>query len=98
MRESLQGPLHELEIFEVFDLTPGAAPSDDEEDATSQRLRRFAREAEALAGKNDAKLQKAIELIGKLVKEGFNPIIFCRLIDTADSSLPHCAMRSKTSK
>lgn len=74
----------ELEISEVFDLTPGAAPSEDEEDATSQRLRRFAREAEALAGKSDAKLQKAIELIGKLVKEGFNPIIFCRFIDTAD--------------
>jgi ERCC4-related helicase len=74
----------ELEISEVFDLTPGGDPSDGEENTTSQRLRRFAREAESLAGKSDSKLRKAVELIGKLVQDGFNPIVFCRFIDTAD--------------
>ena len=35
-------------------------------------------------GKEDAKLQKAIRLIKAIVKEGNNPIIFCRFIDTAE--------------
>ncbi|QDU56728.1 helicase-related protein [Aeoliella mucimassa] len=74
----------ELEITEVFDMTPGGAPADAEETATSERLKRLAREAEKLSGKDDAKLQKAIKLIKKIVKDGYNPIIFCRFIDTAD--------------
>lgn len=74
----------ELEISEVFDLTPGADPSDEEGSGTSQRLRRFAREAETLVGAKDAKLQKAVRLVKKLVADGHNPIIFCRFIDTAD--------------
>ena len=74
----------ELEISEIFDLTPGADPSVEEDTATSQRLRRFARDAEKLLGKKDAKLQKAIKLIKELVQGGHNPIIFCRFIDTAE--------------
>jgi len=74
----------ELEISEIFDLTPGGDPSDEEESSTSQRLRRFAREAEKLVGKKDAKLQKATTLIKGLVADGHNPIVFCRFIDTAD--------------
>jgi superfamily II DNA or RNA helicase len=74
----------ELEISEIFDLTPGADPSGDYDNSTSQRLRRFAKEAEKLTGKHDAKLQKAAKLIKDLVAGGHNPIIFCRFIDTAD--------------
>lgn len=74
----------ELEISEVFDLTPGADPSDEEQSSTSRRLRAFAKEAEKLAGPPDAKLQKAVTLIKKFVKNGHNPIVFCRFIDTAD--------------
>jgi superfamily II DNA or RNA helicase len=64
----------ELEISEVFDLTPGADPAAEEESEVSQRLRRFAREAEKLAGAKDAKLEKAIGLIKGLIKDGYNPI------------------------
>ena len=53
----------ELEISEVFDLTPGADPSEEEGSGTSERLRRFAREAEKLVGEKDTKLHKAIRLI-----------------------------------
>lgn len=74
----------ELEITEVFDLTPGANPSDEEESQISQRLRRLAKEAEGLAGQKDAKLQKVIGLVKDLVKQGYNPILFCRFIDTAE--------------
>ncbi len=74
----------EIEISEILDLTPGADPSDDEGSGTSQRLRRFAREAENLVGEKDAKLHKAIRLIRKMIADGHNPIIFCRFIDTAE--------------
>lgn len=74
----------ELEISEVVDLTPGADPSAEPDTAVSQRLRRLASEAEALAGKKDAKLQKAIEHLKNLVKDGYSPIVFCRFIDTAE--------------
>jgi len=74
----------ELEITEVFDMTPGGNPSDEESDQVSERLKRLAREAESLSGKDDAKLQKAITLIKAVVRDGYNPIIFCRFIDTAE--------------
>lgn len=73
----------ELEITEVFDMTPGGDPSE-EESKTSERLKRLAREAEKLSGKRDAKLQKAVKLTKSLVKDGYNPILFCRFIDTAE--------------
>jgi hypothetical protein len=44
----------------------------------------MAREAEALQGAKDEKLQKAIKLAEALVKDGFQPILFCRFIPTAE--------------
>ena len=44
----------------------------------------MAREADALEGALDAKLQKAITLLKKLVSDGYRPIIFCRFIPTAE--------------
>ena len=73
----------ELEITEVFDMTPGGNPAE-EDNAVSERLKRLARDAEKLSGKHDEKLQKAIKLVKALVKDGYNPILFCRFIDTAE--------------
>ncbi len=73
----------ELEITEVFDMTPGGNSAEDD-DKVGERLKRLAREAENLSGKDDEKLQKAIKLIKVVVKDGYNPIIFCRFIDTAE--------------
>jgi superfamily II DNA or RNA helicase len=73
----------ELEITEVFDMTPGGNPAEEDEQV-SERLKRLAREAETLSGGLDEKLQKAIKLIKVLIKDGYNPIIFCRFIDTAE--------------
>ena len=78
----------ELEITEVFDMTPGGNPSE-EDKQTSERLKRLAREAEKLFGKPDEKLQKAIKLTKELVKGGYNPILFCRFIDTAEYVATH---------
>jgi len=71
---------------EGVDLVPG---SDIEEEGTGEqkirrRLLEMAREAEALKGAKDEKLQKAIKLVEALVKDGFQPIVFCRFIPTAE--------------
>jgi len=44
----------------------------------------MAREAEALKGAKDEKLQRAIKLVEALLKDGFHPILFCRFIPTAE--------------
>ena len=76
---------------EGIDVAPGG---DIEELAVNpeshkRRLQRLAREAEALAGENDSKLQTAIETIKGLLKDGYNPIIFCRFIPTVHYVVEH---------
>ena len=55
-----------------------------DEQAHRRRLLDMARQAEALKGDDDRKLQQAAEIVRSLVKEGHQPIIFCRFIPTAD--------------
>lgn len=75
----------ESETVEAIDFTPGVDTSDDSNSPASQRLRRLAVEAEELFGtKGDSKLKKAQSMVKDLVKDGFNPIVFCRFIDTAE--------------
>jgi len=71
-----------------LDFSPG---SDTEADAASTRrkLLEFARRAEALAGEPDTKLQGAIREVKGLLKDGFQPIVFCRFVDTADYVAKH---------
>ncbi len=81
--------LVDSDTTEGLDLTPGGDSSDDEVDETTARRERnrlsaFAREAEALYGSKDAKLQQAIKQITKMVKDGYKPIVFCRFITTAE--------------
>jgi superfamily II DNA or RNA helicase len=74
------------ESAEGIDLAPGA-DSDGEDGAESgnrRRLLEMAREADALRGAKDSKLQKAIALVESLVREGYQPIVFCRFIPTAE--------------
>jgi len=57
-----------------------------------QRLLAMAEQADALANmKSDAKLSHATALIKQLLSDGFNPIVFCRFIDTADYVAEHLA-------
>ena len=66
------------------------APSVDLPDETNadtahrRRLAAMARQAAALQGAPDAKLQEAIALLLRLLKEGCQPIVFCRFIPTAE--------------
>ena len=72
------------ESAEGQDVVPGAGEEEDDTSAERRKLRDLARDAEALAGKGDAKVERAAELIAKMVADGSQPIIFCRFIPTVD--------------
>ena len=72
-----------------LDSTPGSDDQDALGEAVdrsrSRHLLAMAGRADALCGeKSDAKLAHTIKLVKKLLADGFNPIVFCRFIDTAD--------------
>jgi superfamily II DNA or RNA helicase len=73
------------EAAEGIDVTLGADAGEDDGSSRSQRRRLLdmAREADALRGEADEKLQKSVKLVKELLRDGFQPIVFCRFIDTA---------------
>ena len=76
------------------DTAPGANDGEVVGEPVDRRGRRhlldMAERADALANTgSDAKLSHTITLVRKLVADGFNPIIFCRFIDTADYVAGH---------
>lgn len=80
--------LIEDESAEGADVVPGAEADLGDGDTTSptatkRRLRDLANEAEALIG-SDPKLSRALQLVRDMLKQGRNPIVFCRYIATAD--------------
>ena len=66
-----------------LDLSPGSDTESGTE-STRRKLLEFAKRAEALSAETDHKLQGAIREIKDLLKDGFQPIVFCRFVDTAD--------------
>jgi superfamily II DNA or RNA helicase len=78
--------LVEDESAEGVDVAPGADSGEEGGDdaPARRRLREMAREADALRGEGDAKLQKAVQMVRRLVADGFRPIVFCRFIPTAE--------------
>ncbi|MBE2201996.1 MAG: DEAD/DEAH box helicase [Anaerolinea sp.] len=77
--------LDDADASEFLDVAPGAQEGDEQPDSERQRLLRFARRAEGLFGpEQDAKLHGAITLVKQLLKEGYQPILFCRFIPTAE--------------
>lgn len=71
------------ELLETMD-TPLGAETDEDTVLSDSKLRRMAKEADELHGKRDQKLQRIIPEVKKLLNEGFNPILFCRFIPTAE--------------
>lgn len=67
----------------TIDFSPGS-DSESCADGTRRRLLEFARRAEALPADADLKLQGALREIKALLKSDFQPVIFCRFVDTAD--------------
>ncbi len=75
------------ESAEGADVVPGAeadpaADTGPGASAARRRLRELADEAEALVG-NDPKLARGMALVKDLLRDGRNPIVFCRYIATA---------------
>lgn len=70
-----------------IDLAPGADPGDNDAEPSQgknhRRLREMAGEARELRGKKDAKLMQIVNQIKELLRDGYNPILFCRFIPTA---------------
>lgn len=81
------------EAVEALDVTPGADDSAAEDGAPTsqrQRLQAMARAADALHGTTaDAKLARVITEVKSLLADGFDPIVFCRFIDTAEYVARH---------
>jgi len=73
----------DVDDLAAVDFSPGA-DSAEEGDAVRRRLLAFARRADALAGAADAKLKGAVREVKALIKDGFQPIVFCRFVDTAE--------------
>jgi len=79
--------LDDVETIEAVDIIPGSDTSDLETQSDSRAHRSLlsmARDADALIGEEDAKLQKAIEITKDLLSQGYRPILFCRFIPTAE--------------
>jgi superfamily II DNA or RNA helicase len=76
---------------EGIDATPGADTDRDPtpESTHRRRLRALAREARALEGGQDAKLAEAIAIVKGLLADGYDPIVFCRFIPTAEYVAEH---------
>jgi ERCC4-related helicase len=77
------------------------APAGDAEEVETQseagrRLMRMALAAEALCGRKDAKLQKVVPIVQSLLEDGYQPILFCRFIPTAEYLA--AALREKLKK
>ncbi len=87
------------EAIEGIDVTPGADDADpDDPDDTGgavlstrrARLRSMAQAADALQGPAaDAKLARAVAEVKALLADGYDPIVFCRFIDTAEYVAAH---------
>jgi Helicase conserved C-terminal domain len=70
---------------DIADMVPGSdieGPGD--EGRLRPRLIALAREAKVLEGTLDLKLAKGTAIVRKLLDDGFNPLIFCRFIATAE--------------
>lgn len=76
--------LMDAEAAEGIDVTPGGDIGELAADEASNRRRllEMAKAADALQGEQDAKFQQIIPIVKKLIRDGYNPIVFCRFIPT----------------
>jgi superfamily II DNA or RNA helicase len=74
------------ESAEGIDLASGsdAEAEGDDKARHRRRLQEMARTADGLKGELDAKLAGAIGIVSSLLKDGYQPIVFCRFIQTAE--------------
>jgi len=89
--------LPDEETVESADATPGAdsgtadSGTADGDSPQRRRLRQFAARAAQLEGRADTKLALLDQTVTGLLLDGFNPVVFCRFIDTAEYVAGHLA-------
>ncbi|NPV58934.1 MAG: DEAD/DEAH box helicase [Actinobacteria bacterium] len=79
--------IYESEDRDASDVQPSQVieeGADELSDTEARRMRAFAKQAEALKGGDDRKVEKCAELVGELLDEGYSPIVWCRYIATSD--------------
>lgn len=76
----------------VLDFSPGS-DSDADSESVRRKLLAFARRAEALPAEKDNKLQGLIHEVKRLIEDGFQPVVFCRFVDTSDYVARHLRER-----
>jgi len=67
----------------ALDFSPGS-DTESREDTTRRKLQEFARRADGITAEADHKLQGGVRELKALLKDGFQPVVFCRFVDTAD--------------
>jgi superfamily II DNA or RNA helicase len=67
----------------ALDLNPGS-DTEGGADYTRRKLLEFAKRAEELPSDADLKLQGAVRELKGLLKDDFQPVVFCRFVDTAE--------------
>ena len=77
------------EAEEGIDVVPGSDSEASSGSPVTRRLRQFANTADTLDGDDDQKLLDAVALVKQLLADGFNPIVFCRFIETAEYVARH---------
>lgn len=83
--ERLVLDLDDADADEFMDITPGSQDDDSGQPAHVKRLQAMARQADSLCGQeHDAKLAGLVKLVKGLLNDGFQPIVFCRFIATAE--------------
>jgi superfamily II DNA or RNA helicase len=72
----------------TVDFNPGS-DNENSTDNVRQKMLGFARRAENFSAESDLKLQGSIKEIKGLLRDGFQPVIFCRFVDTAEYVARH---------
>jgi len=86
--------LPDQETYESADIIPGADDETEPGETTHRRrLRRFAKRAMELETTDDVKLTELTTAVKELLLDGFNPVVFCRFIDTAEYVADHLAAK-----
>lgn len=83
--------LAEDDAAEAADVPPGSDPDEPDDDQRfRKRLLALARDADALVGPSkDLKLATATKMVKELHADGYDPILFCRFIPTAEYLAEH---------
>jgi superfamily II DNA or RNA helicase len=78
------------------DLEPGHVVAQGSPEGERVRLKRFADRAARLKGAGDPKLLALMPIVEELLRDGFNPIVYCRYIATANYVASELASRFKS--